>query len=671
MKILQINKYFRPKGGAEIYFFNLLDLLKKNQQVILSFAQKHDQNLSSDCSQYFISDLDLSHLNSSMLFRWPRLFWSPLAQFKVRRLIQAQRPEIVHIHNIYHQLSPSILYTIKKQGLPIVMTVHDFKLVKPDYTLRADNSSSGKGWLAQLILTLEFNLHNILRSYQRHIDCYIAPSQFVKDQLVTGGYPASKIQVIPHFIDLTTYQPSTTTGDYLFFAGRLDESKGVDTLLYALKELNQPTLKLKIAGRGPAKDTLQALTRDLGLADQVEFLGFVKKDKLINEMSRSLAVVCPSRVHETFGLSVLEAMALAKPVIGAKVGAYPELIKHQLTGLLFEVNNAKDLAKQINKLANNFHLAQQLGQAGRQAAEQYTPEQHYQQIMSVYDRLIKQSPASLRVRQFELEKKYAQQILTTSQHSHARLSLIQQANDEVMALVDSYTSTGIDGQHTSTLKMIKKIVQPGAEILDFGCGQGELVKLLNQAGYSGFGYEISPHGRQIAQELLSNNNLTARILTQDQFVTKKFDLIVLDNVIEHLVPDEIDNLITKFKQILTDQGQILIITPHRLAGPHDISRYFLPVGSQAQGLHLREYTVSDLKQLLDRHGLQSAGYIPHPRLTQKLGIQSKPSKNKLNLAILLERIISSPILVWSLRINRTLSRLLVGLMFPAILVAKK
>ena len=135
MKILQINKFLYPRGGAETYLFGLSELLKKNGHEVIYFSQKNPKNISTDNKKFFVSDLELGKFSFGMLFKVGRIFWSFEAERKIAKLIKKEKPDIVHIHNIYHQISPSILRAIKKAGIPIVMTVHDFKLIDPNYTL--------------------------------------------------------------------------------------------------------------------------------------------------------------------------------------------------------------------------------------------------------------------------------------------------------------------------------------------------------------------------------------------------------------------------------------------------------------------------------------------------------------------------------------------------------
>ncbi|MFA5029266.1 MAG: glycosyltransferase family 4 protein [Patescibacteria group bacterium] len=389
MKILQVNKFLYPRGGAEAYLFNLSRLLTGHGHEIIYFSQKNPKNINSGQEKYFLTDWELGRFSLRSAMKIPRMFWSLSARRKISRLIKADRPQIVHLHNIYHQLSPSILPVLKQAGLPIVMTVHDFKLVKPDYTLRADNKPTKhkNSSLIAWILKLEFNFHKLLKIYQNNIDLFIAPSQFVKDQLLKANFKKEKIQILPHFIDLKSYpaQPLPAE-DYLLFFGRLDESKGVDLLIRALKEI--PDIKLKIAGGGPQEDELKALAAESGLAGRIQFVGRKTGTELTKLIARSLFTVFPSRVHETFGLSILESYGCFKPVVAARVGAVPEIVSED-TGLLFEPDNPTALKNAIMELAGDREKIKKLGLKARElAATKYNPQQHYQALSAIYSQLL-------------------------------------------------------------------------------------------------------------------------------------------------------------------------------------------------------------------------------------------------------------------------------------------
>lgn len=403
MKVLQINKFLYPKGGAETYLLSLVNLLEQNGQEVVCFSQKNPNNIDCLGSKYFIDELDLSKFSFKTLIKLPRMFWSFKAQRLIKKLIKEYQPDVVHIHNIYHQISPSILSVIKRAGLPIVMTVHDFKLIAPSYTLRADGRSPfhKNSLIAELILRFEFFLHKGNKIYDRYIDLFIVPSEFVKEKLLANGFAPSKIKVIPHFLpdyfEVSQDSPTIKSKDkFVLSYGRLDENKGFDDLLKSWSELKTTGIKLKIAGTGPDEEQLCKLAITLKIDNQVEFLGQKTRGEIADLIKQSLFVINCSKVHETFGLVVLEAMALGKTVIASKVGAIPELIEDKKNGLLFEVADIGALKNAIAKLLSDEALRDRLAKAADRKAQEYNGNKHYQEIMSAYQESIDFQQAPLR-----------------------------------------------------------------------------------------------------------------------------------------------------------------------------------------------------------------------------------------------------------------------------------
>ncbi len=390
MKILQINKFFYPRGGTETYFLSLIELLKKNGHEVVVFSQKNKKNLPSNEAGYFISDINLEKFHFKNIFKIGRIFWSFSAARKIKKLIKKEKPQIAHIHNIYHQISPSILPAIKKAGLPIVMTVHDFKLIKPDYVLRANGKKvkHKNSLLAEALVGLEFYFHKWLKIYEKNVDIFIAPSNFVKNQLVRNGFDLNKIIVQPHFIDTTALQnkpPSKTETSYILFFGRLDESKGVDTLIKAIKGIN---IKLKIVGNGPQEAKLKKLVHKLALNNRVEFLNAQNKEDLKETIARCLFAVFPSRIHETFGFGVVESYVLGKPVIATRVGAFTEIIQHNQTGILVNIDDEIQLKQAIEYLIDKPDNIIKLGAKAKEFVKNFNAHNHYQKLMEIYQKLL-------------------------------------------------------------------------------------------------------------------------------------------------------------------------------------------------------------------------------------------------------------------------------------------
>ena len=394
MKILQINKFLYRRGGTETYLLNLVKLLKKHKQKVFYFSQKNPNNLKTNDEQYFIDDLELGKFSFASLIKLPRIFWSFKAQKLVEENIKNNKPEIVHLHNIYHQLSPSILPILKKYNLPVVMTVHDMKLITPDYTLRADNKVTchKNSFLIDLLLRLEFSFHRWLKVYKNNIDLFIVPSEFVKKELLKQGFDKKKITVIPHFLPDNNDQPkkkNNVTEKYLLAYGRLDESKGFDDLIKAFAELPIAGLKLKIAGDGPQKNELKRLIKKLGQEKRIALIGKKEPQELAELIENSLFIVNSSKVHETFGLTVLEAMALGKTVIASRVGAIEELIESDKNGLLYNAGDIGDLKEQLLKLLIDESLIKKLGHNAKLKAREFSEDRHYQSLMKAYEQAIR------------------------------------------------------------------------------------------------------------------------------------------------------------------------------------------------------------------------------------------------------------------------------------------
>jgi glycosyltransferase involved in cell wall biosynthesis len=334
--------------------------------------------------------LELDKFHWKTLWRLGRIFWSFEASKKIKKLINEEKPDLVHIHNIYHQISPSILHVIKRAGIPIVMTAHDYKLIRPDYILRADGKKvkPKNSTLVQILLSAEFYFHRIINVYSRNIKLFLTPSKFLKDKLIKKDYLS--VEAVPLFIDLADYPEFETDqiSPYIIFFGRLHESKGADVLIKALAKIRNKDIKLKLAGAGPEENDLKALAGELKISDRVEFTGHKSKKELIELIGKSLFAVVPSRFHETFGLSVLESFACGKPVIATRAGAVPELINEN-NGILFEVDNIEELSLAIDKILDDKNLLEKMSRESKKTAQEFSPEKHYQKINEIYNEAVR------------------------------------------------------------------------------------------------------------------------------------------------------------------------------------------------------------------------------------------------------------------------------------------
>lgn len=343
MKILEVNKFFYPRRGAERHFLDVIGLLHRQGHTVEVFSMRHKENLPASFERYFPPYVGYNASDSTKrerFFGMGRLFWSFAARKGIERLLSEWQPDVAHLHNIYHQLSPSVLWPLRRRGIPILMTVHDYNLVSPDKD--AYYPEIGRrywkflfvrkyGFGKRLLLVLKKYWEDMIGAY-RHVDHYIAPSIFVKEILVRAGLPAAKITVLPHFITPREI-PSQTSGEaaypdqpFVLYAGSLSKEKSTDVLCDVFDVLRTP---LVLAG-GPEGGFLPKES------PYVRMIGQQSKAELEKWMARATCVVSASRLPETFGLIALETIALGKPFFGFRSGAYTEIIKDGKNGYLAE-----------------------------------------------------------------------------------------------------------------------------------------------------------------------------------------------------------------------------------------------------------------------------------------------------------------------------------------------
>jgi len=404
MEILQINKFHYLKGGAEKYCFELSSMLEAGGNPVTHFSMQHPQNFPSDHGEYFVSELDFDRIFSvrEKAAAAGRIIYSFEAKRKLSSLLTVRKPHIAHLHNIYHQLSPSILHALADAGVPSVLTAHDYKLVCPNYLLYnedhiCEKCGGGrfynalftrclrKSFLSGIILTAEMYLHRVLGTYGI-LKKIIAPSRFLLEKLAESGYPRHKLIHVPNFVHRIPESPAPAGGNYIAYIGRLSREKGIGTLIRAVSELR--STELLIAGSGPSGDSLKKLCNSLG-AENVSFVGHLSGDEVVRFISGAKFVIIPSEYYENCPLSILETMALGKPVIGAAIGGIPELIDDGVDGILFDAGNVEELRSQISRLSDDAKLSVSMGRTARQKiSDSYNKEVHYQRIMKVYKEVL-------------------------------------------------------------------------------------------------------------------------------------------------------------------------------------------------------------------------------------------------------------------------------------------
>jgi glycosyltransferase involved in cell wall biosynthesis len=404
MKILMCNKFNFRHGGAEAYLLDLSRGLREQGHEVIEFSSKHERNLPSPYTPYFVAGADFSDGAGGGLLSKARsglnLIYSLEAAKKIEVLIDRYRPDIAHIHNIYHHMSSSILWALRRKKIPVVMTVHDYKLICPNYTLFRNGAPCEEcrghryynalryrcvkdSYCKSAIACLEMYFCKLLKPYEKTVELFIAPSRCVESALVRFGMDPRRIRYLPHAVDLEGFTPDHNRGAYILYFGNITEKKGIMDLLKAAKELPS-ALRLKIVGEGPFQEQVDGFIRRAGLTN-VECAGYTAKQELPALIRGALFAVIPSGWAEPAGLSVYEAFACGKCVIGARSGGIPELIDDGADGLLFDPGDFGELAAKIRYLAANPGKAEEFGRNGCAKIKKLNDRSgHYRELLRIY-----------------------------------------------------------------------------------------------------------------------------------------------------------------------------------------------------------------------------------------------------------------------------------------------
>ena len=398
--LLSINNYFYYRGGAETVFLEHNRMFEERGWQVVPFAMKHPENLKTPWSEYFVEELEFGKQYSLLgtLARVPKVIYSFEARRKLARLLDRITPDVCHAHNIYHHISPSILGLLKGRGIPTVLTLHDLKIACPAYNMRSHDGICERcrgGRLYNVVLhrcikgstalsaivMLEAVLHRLLGSYRDCVSALVVPSRFYIEKLAEWGMPRALFKYVPNFVDVMRYRPQYAPGKVFVYFGRLSEEKGLATLIRAAAAAGT---RLLVIGSGPALTELRGLA--LRIAADVEFLGYRTGESLHEAIRGARAVVLPSECYENAPISVLEAYALGKPVIGARIGGIPELIRENETGLSFESANGAALSAALRDMSERPDAAiEAMGQAGRQWVERdFTAAVYQARIIDTY-----------------------------------------------------------------------------------------------------------------------------------------------------------------------------------------------------------------------------------------------------------------------------------------------
>jgi glycosyltransferase involved in cell wall biosynthesis len=411
MRLLAVHRWRHRKGGAEGVHLDHLALFRERGWDCADFAVDHPDNEPSEWSGYFPAAF-APRPGIAGLASLPRFFHSREAGEKFARLIDDFRPDVIHAHGIYHHLTNAILAPARRRGVPIVYTLHDYKLICPAYHFYTpqngvcEGCKGGKQWRCltnrctqgPLAMDALYALDGLAQwhggALRRSVSRFVGPCQFIVDKFAEHGFPRGKLRYVPNFFESADDAPvaagavetlRAARGRYILYFGRLSPEKGVDALIDAAAAANAP---LVVVGDGPQRGALENQARALGA--RALFTGHLKGADLWAEVEAATAVALPSLWYEIAPKSVLEAQARGKPVIASRIGGLPEMVATGENGVLVEPGDRIGLADALRRvLAMDDAALAAMGAKGReQATTRFTRDRYYREMTALYAELV-------------------------------------------------------------------------------------------------------------------------------------------------------------------------------------------------------------------------------------------------------------------------------------------
>lgn len=390
MKILVVHNRYQQPGGEDQVFVAETALLEARGHRVLRYTTHNDR----------VAGMNRLALAKDTL-------WNSSIYRELRALMRRERPNVAHFHNTFPLVSPAGYHAARAEGVPVIQTLHNYRLLCPNAQLFRDGgvcedclgkavpwpgvvhecyrgSRTASGSVAAMLTA-----HRALRTWTEKVDAYVALTEFARRKFIEGGLPAEKIVVKPNFV-----RPDPGSGEgrggYALFVGRLSPEKGIVTLLAAWKRLGG-RVPLKIVGDGPLADKVVKAANG---RSRVEWLGYRSAAEVHALMKEAAALVFPSEWYETFGRVAAEAFAAGTPVIAANIGAVAEIVEHGRTGLRFSPGDPEDLAAQVGWILT--HPAERTRMRRKARAEfeaRYTAERNYRMLMEIYESTLEREAA--------------------------------------------------------------------------------------------------------------------------------------------------------------------------------------------------------------------------------------------------------------------------------------
>lgn len=387
MRILIIHNFYSQYGGEDAVVNDQIKLLERNGHIVLKYFRYSSE----------ISDLFLGKFRSLI-----SALYNPKSVNDIKKLISTQKPDLVLIHNLYPLISPSILPFIKREKIPIVMIVHNYRLICPNGLFFTNNKTCesctdrGKEFNCikyncedSYLKSIGYALRNWWarkkKYYMINVDAFVCLTNFQKNKLVANGFPSNNIYVLPNMFqgDIPNHPIITKTdfNSYVAFVGRISPEKGIDLIFKAAKML--PSIRFKLAGRIKEGFILPEIP------ENIEMVGMLDSIRLNKFYSKASIYVQSSNCYEGFPMVLPEAMNHFLPIIAPRMAGFTEIVEHKTNGLLFEPGNAKDLAKQIYYLYQNPKIASEYGKNGFLKLQKlYTPKVYYLNLLTIFKHFI-------------------------------------------------------------------------------------------------------------------------------------------------------------------------------------------------------------------------------------------------------------------------------------------
>jgi glycosyltransferase involved in cell wall biosynthesis len=393
IRVVLVNKFYYPRGGDCVAMLAAERLLRDRGHEVAVFSMQYPDNVCSSWDTYFPTEVSFSGTTvAGRIKAVERVFGAREVVTRFARLLNDFQPDVVHLHNIHSYLSPVVAQVAHRKGLRVVWTMHDYKLLCPTYSCLRNGKPCEECFhnkskvvrhkcmkgssVASLLAWMEACFWN-REKLSDMTDLFISPSHFLKSKMTEGGFASEQIEVLHNFLP-KALPVSTEKGDYYCYAGRLSEEKGIETLLEAAGQVTYP---LKIIGGGPLLNTC----RTKYTHKQIEFLGHVPPDELYPIVQKARFLVIPSVCYENNPYSVIEALCMGTPTLGARIGGIPELIQEGENGLLFTPGNIRELQEKINDSFIRYPDTYNFAKIAEDAQNKFGAESFYNKLMTIYD----------------------------------------------------------------------------------------------------------------------------------------------------------------------------------------------------------------------------------------------------------------------------------------------